>query len=242
MNSAGVVIIGAGLCGATAASTLRAEGYGGPITLIGDEPRLPYLRPPLSKAFLGGTEDESALDVAPPDQYAEKHIDLVLGDRALAIAPRDRRVRLASGRTLPYADLLIATGASARTLPLPGADLEGVHTLRTLADATALREALGAAIEGGPVDLVVLGSGWLGMEVAATARTLGAAVTVVAPDAIPLSSALGPEIGRLFARRHEEAGVEFRLGARPVEVHGMAGQVRSVLLHTGEELPADEVV
>jgi NADPH-dependent 2,4-dienoyl-CoA reductase/sulfur reductase-like enzyme len=240
MDTAGIVIVGAGLCGATAARTLREEGYTGPVTLIGDELHLPYLRPPLSKKFLAGAKEEASLRVAPHEDYVRGDIRLLLGDPVRAIDPVERRVDLARGAALHYEDLLLATGASPRTLPLPGATLHGVRYLRTLEDAKAIRAAL--ATPAAPRRLVILGAGWIGMEVAATARELGASVTVVAPDAIPLAAALGPEIGRMFTRRHEAAGVKFRMGSRTRQLVGTGGRVTAVLLESGEELPADVVL
>jgi 3-phenylpropionate/trans-cinnamate dioxygenase ferredoxin reductase subunit len=242
METSGIVIVGAGLCGATAARTLRAEGYGGPISLVGAETHLPYLRPPLSKGFLTGSEDAAALQVAPHEDYVRSDIHLLLGERVRAVIPSEQRVILANGRSLPYADLLLATGASSRALPLPGGPLEGVRYLRTLDDARALRAELAVPSREPARRLVILGAGWIGMEVAASARGLGAAVTVVAPDAIPLATALGPQIGRLFLRRHEAAGVEFRMSSRTAELLGREGRVRGVRLESGEEIAADAVL
>ncbi|MCU1570241.1 MAG: FAD-dependent oxidoreductase [Naasia sp.] len=242
METPGVIIVGAGLTGATAALTLREEGFTGSVTLVGAEPHLPYLRPPLSKGFLAGSEDEASLAVAPPGGYADAGIDVVLDQRVLTVDTVLRRATLSDGRSLAYADLLLATGASPRTLTLPGATLDGVLTLRSLDDAKRMRGAITGSGDPSTVRLVIVGAGWIGMEVAATARALGAAVTVVAPDAIPLAAALGPQIGTLFAERHARAGVGFRLDSRPRELIGQGGRVSGVRLATGEALPADLVL
>ncbi|BDZ44489.1 NAD(P)/FAD-dependent oxidoreductase [Naasia aerilata] len=242
MDSTGIVIVGAGLCGATAARTLREEGYTGPLTLIGEEAHPPYLRPPLSKAFLAGTDDESSLQVASGEDYRRLDIELMLGQAARSIDTEEQRVHLADGRSVAYADLLLSTGASPRRLALPGANLEGVLYLRTLDDARAMRNILQRPLQGRPPRLIILGAGWIGMEVAATARGHGSEVTVVAPDDVPLAAALGPRIGAVFARRHEAEGVRFRMASSAREILGLGGRVTGVRLGSGEVLPADAVL
>jgi NADPH-dependent 2,4-dienoyl-CoA reductase/sulfur reductase-like enzyme len=242
MDEHGTVIIGAGLAGATAAETLRAEGYSGRITIIGQEAHEPYLRPPLSKGFLGGAEGDDALVVKPSAWYGEQSVELRLGVRVVDIDRERRLVRCADGESLPYDRLLLATGASSRRLPLSGVDLPGVYSLRTVGDSRRLQEALKADASGAPRRLVLIGSGWIGMEVAATARTLGADVTVVGPDEIPLSAAIGPELGAVFQQRHEEAGVRFRMREQIASIVGSAGRAAAVVLHSGERVPADAVV
>jgi 3-phenylpropionate/trans-cinnamate dioxygenase ferredoxin reductase subunit len=231
-----MVIVGGGLAGAKAAQTLREEGHTGEIVLIGAEQEPPYERPPLSKGYLLGTAELDSVYVHDRAWYAERDIDLRLGTAVSAIDPAARRVTLADGTTLGYERLLLATGATPRPLAVPGADLGGVHYLRTIADSQALKAAFG---HGGRV--VIAGSGWIGLETAAAARRAGCEVTVVGPDPAPLYRALGPEVGGVFAALHERNGVRFRFGAAVTELRG-DGTVREAVLSTGETLPADEVV
>lgn len=238
-----VVIIGGGLAGATAAQTLRAEGFTGAITLVCQENQHPYLRPPLSKGFLAGREDEASLLPYTADDYTRHGIELVLGEAAVTIDRAAATVTLAQGRVLRYGQLLLATGASPRVLDVPGTDLPGVHYLRTLEDSRNLREALSRyePHQSGR-GLVVIGSGWIGMEVAATARMLGAAVTVLGRDKVPLETALGPELGAVFMKRQEEAGVVFRNETTISEILGSSGIASGVTTDSGEYLPADLIV
>ncbi|MFO7251346.1 MAG: FAD-dependent oxidoreductase [Actinomycetes bacterium] len=247
-----IVIIGAGLAGARAAETLRAEGYTGELVLVGAEREHPYERPPLSKGYLQGSAELSSVYVHEPGWYGEQGVELRLGVAATAIDRAARRVLLADGSALPYERLLLATGATPRRLQVPGADLAGVHYLRTIADSQALREAFA---RGGEV--VIAGAGWIGLETAAAARQAGCEVTVVEPDPAPLYRVLGPEVGGIFARLHERHGVRFRFGAAVTELRGAEpaepggedagrglapGRVREVALSTGEVLRADTVV
>jgi len=247
-----IVIIGAGLAGARAAETLRAEGYIGELVLVGAEREHPYERPPLSKGYLQGSAELSSVYVHEPGWYGEQGVELRLGVAATAIDRAARRVLLADGSALPYERLLLATGATPRRLQVPGADLAGVHYLRTIADSQALREAFA---RGGEV--VIAGAGWIGLETAAAARQAGCEVTVVEPDPAPLYRVLGPEVGGIFARLHERHGVRFRFGAAVTELRGAEpaepggedagrglapGRVREVALSTGEVLRADTVV
>ena len=231
-----IVIIGAGLAGAKAAETLRTEGYDGEVILVGAEQEPPYERPPLSKGYLQGSAELGSVYVHDPDWYAGQRIELRLGTAATAIDPAARRVTLADGSSLPYERLLLATGATPRPLPVPGADLGGVHYLRTIADSQALRAAFA---HGGEV--VVVGAGWIGLETAAAARQAGCEVTVVDPAPAPLYRVLGQEVGGVFARLHERHGVRFRFGASVTELRGDS-TVREAVLSTGETLRADEVV
>src|SRR5690606_21144230 len=175
-----IVIIGAGLAGARAAETLRAEGYTGELVLVGAEREHPYERPPLSKGYPQGSAELSSVYVHEPGWYGEQGVELRLGVAATAIDRAARRVLLADGSALPYERLLLATGATPRRLQVPGADLAGVHYLRTIADSQALREAFA---RGGEV--VIAGAGWIGLETAAAARQAGCEVTVVEPDPAP---------------------------------------------------------
>ncbi|MCT9933651.1 FAD-dependent oxidoreductase [Planotetraspora sp. A-T 1434] len=230
------VIIGAGLAGAKAAETLREEGFGGKIVLIGAEGERPYERPPLSKGYLQGATDLEKVYVHESGWYAAHDVDLRLGTTATGIDPRGHLVHLDKGESQPYDKLLIATGATPRPLAVDGGDLEGVHYLRTVADSKALREAFAG---GGRV--VVVGAGWIGLETAAAARQAGCEVTVVAPGPAPLHRTLGTEVGEIFAAVHRAHGVEFRLGTSVSVLRGRSG-VSEVVTTAGEVLPADHVV
>jgi 3-phenylpropionate/trans-cinnamate dioxygenase ferredoxin reductase component len=233
-----IVIVGGGLAGATAAKTLRAEGFTGPVVLLAGERHHPYLRPPLSKEFLLGRTGDDALPVVPADWYAENDVELRLGVPATALDPSARTVRLADGGRLEYASLLLATGARPRSIPLPGSDLEGVSTFRTVEDSRHLRAQIA---EGGRA-IVMIGSGWIGMELAAAASSYGNAVTLLGLEEVPLAAAIGPELGSFFRSLHEANGVRFRLPASAAEVQGRSGRVTGVLTDAGDVLPADLVV
>jgi 3-phenylpropionate/trans-cinnamate dioxygenase ferredoxin reductase subunit len=230
------VVVGAGLAGAKAVQTLREEGSDRPIVLFGAEPERPYERPPLSKGLLLGEDQRESVFVHEPGWYAEHGVELCAGTPIRAVDPAARTVELAGGRRLAYDKLLLATGAVPRRLDVPGAGLDGVLTLRTLADSERLAAAL---VDGARV--VVVGAGWIGLEVTAAARRHGAEVTVLEAGTVPLQRVLGDEIGRVFADLHRDHGVTFRFGAG---VRGFAGRgrVKSVLLADGTELPADTVV
>ncbi|MGO4384536.1 NAD(P)/FAD-dependent oxidoreductase [Specibacter sp. RAF43] len=234
----GMVIIGGGLTGATAAETLRKEGYAGAVTIVADEPEIPYQRPPLSKGFLAGKEGEDALLPYPAAWYPENNVTVLTGTAATGVDPAAHTVTLAGGDTLAYEKLLIATGATPRIIPFPGVDLDGVHYFRSKADSLAMKELLSA----GGHNVVMIGSGWIGMEIAATARELGNTVTLLGLEEVPLSVAIGKELGAVFAARHEEAGVKFVLPSSAAEIQGTDGKVTSVLTTTGETIPADLVV
>ena len=234
-----MVIIGAGLTGATAAATLREEGFTGPVVLVGAEGQAPYLRPPLSKGFLAGKESEESLLPYPEKWYAENYVELLTSDEAVSVDPTARTVALSSGRSLSYGRLLLATGAVPRQLNLPGTDLQGVYYFRTKTDSQRLHLELA----GGGRHLVLIGSGWIGMEVAATARELGNEVTLLGLEEVPMSAAIGPRLGTVFMDRHSEAGVQFRLPASAKEIRGDdAGRVTAVVTDAGETLSADLVV
>lgn len=233
-----IVIAGGGLAGATAAKTLRAEGFAGPVTIIGAERHPPYLRPPLSKEYLLGKAAEDTVPVVPPGWYAENDVGLRLGARVTDIRPDTKTVELDDGSTLSYGSLLLATGATPRTLRLPGSDLAGVSTFRTLDDSRRLRSSLVA----GGRNVVMIGSGWIGMELAAAATTYGNNVTLLGLEEIPLASAIGPDLGRFFRSLHEANSVSFRLPASARELTGAAGAVTGVVTDSGEVIPADIVV
>lgn len=226
-----IVVVGASLAGLRAAEALRRLGHDGRLTLVGDEPHEPYDRPPLSKGVLTGATfpEETTLR-----QHGDLDAEWVLGGRVVRLDPADRLVHLAGGRSLPYDGLVAATGASARRLPGVPEDLPGVHLLRTVDDAVALRDALAARPR-----VVVIGGGFIGMEVASRCRDLGLEVTVVSPDPI-LGRALGGLSGSAGARAVEH-GVRLRCPAGVDGVVG-AGRVEAVVLADGERLPADLVL
>jgi 3-phenylpropionate/trans-cinnamate dioxygenase ferredoxin reductase subunit len=228
-----VAIIGAGQAGGQAAYSLRLAGFDGAITLIGDEPAPPYQRPPLSKAYLKGELEAERLFLKPLEYYAEHGVELITGNAATAIDLRSRQVKLAKGPAVGWDRLVIATGARPRKLTLPGADLEGVTDLRTLADVDRLKAM---AVRG--ARMVVVGAGYIGLEAAAVGAQLGLKVTVL--EALPqvLSRVAGAEIGAFYARTHREAGTDIRLNARLEAFEGM-GRVSGVRLAGGEVIPCD---
>jgi 3-phenylpropionate/trans-cinnamate dioxygenase ferredoxin reductase subunit len=236
MSKAPIVIIGASLTGATAAAALRSQGYDGELVLVGEEDRRPYERPPLTKDLLRGESEPEAAAVHEPAFYAENDIELRLGRRATELRTGDREVVLDDGERLRYDRALIATGARPRTLDVPGADLDGVVTLRTVDDALALRERISS---GGR--LAVIGGGWIGMEAAASARQSGAEVSIVESLDIPLGRVLGPEMGELFTWVHRSQGVDVLTGARLLGFEG-DGRVTGVRLETGPVLECDTVL
>lgn len=231
------VIVGASLAGAKAAETLRAEGFGGGIVLLGEELDRPYERPPLSKGYLLGKDDRSSVFVHEEGWYAENDVDLRLGVTVTAIDPAARQVSLARGGTLGYDRLLLTTGAVPRRLSAPGADLDGILYLRRVGDSERLSAALHASGQ-----VVVVGAGWIGLEVTAAAREFGCEVTVVEPEPGPLFRHLGPELGEVFAGLHREHGVVFRFEESVTELRGSGGSVTEAVTSDGEALPADLVV
>lgn len=238
------VIVGGGLAGAKAAETLRAEGFDGEVILFGSEPELPYERPPLSKGYLLGKDARESALVHPAAWYPEHQVDLRSGVTVAMIDPAAHLVTFASASadsgTVHYDKLLLATGASARRIDIPGTGLDNVFYLRTLPESDALRAAFtpGARV-------VIVGAGWIGLETAAAARTAGASVTVVEPQPGALYGVLGPELGGTFAGLHRAHGVDFRFGESAAEFRAAgpgSGRVGSVLTTSGAELPADVVV
>jgi 3-phenylpropionate/trans-cinnamate dioxygenase ferredoxin reductase subunit len=230
------VIAGAGLAGAKAAETLRDEGFDGRVVLIGAEPERPYERPPLSKDYLQGESEREKAFVHEAGFYAEREIELRTGQTVTALDPTRREVALDGGERVGFDRLLLATGAEPRRLSIPGGDLEGIHYLRTLADSEALRERLGA---GGK--LVVVGAGWIGAEVAASARRLGVEVTVVEPFSVPLERVLGPEVGAVYRDIHLDHGVELLLETGVASFEG-GGRVERVRTEDGREIACGAVV
>ncbi len=232
------VIVGASLAGAKAAETLRAEGFGGRVVLVGEETERPYERPPLSKGYLLGTEQREKVFVHDAGWYAEHAVDLRLGTRATAVDPAGREVELAGGERLRYDKLLLATGSVVRRLSVPGGDAEGVLYLRRLADSERISAAVGSG-EGRRV--VVIGGGWIGLEVASAARQRGAEVALVELLDLPLERVLGTELAVVFADLHRDHGVDLRLGTGVREIREERGGRWAVVLDDAE-LPADAVV
>jgi NADPH-dependent 2,4-dienoyl-CoA reductase/sulfur reductase-like enzyme len=230
------VIVGGGLAGATAAQTLREEGFAGSIVVICAEHERPYERPPLSKGYLMAGQDRDSVYVHPASWYAEQGVTLLTGVRVAAVDTAAHAVVTTDGSSLPYTKLLLATGSTPRRLPVPGAELDGVLYLRTLADADRLAPRL---VEGAHV--VVVGGGWIGLEIAAAARTAKAHVTVVETAALPLQRILGREVAEIFVGLHEANGVRV-LTRRSVEAFRGGDRVESVELADGELLTADLVV
>ncbi len=230
------VIVGASLAGAKAAETLRTEGFDGRVVLLGEEAARPYERPPLSKAYLRGESDFDAAAVHGDDYYAANDIELRTSTTVTALDTQASRVTLASGEVIAYDRLLLATGAVPRRLSVPGAALAGVRYLRSVADADELRRDVAAASR-----VVVIGAGWIGAEVAASARQLGASVAIVELGSVPLERVLGPEVGAVYRDLHAEHGVDLHFG---VGVGSLGGReaVEEVRLTDGTVLAADLVV
>jgi NADPH-dependent 2,4-dienoyl-CoA reductase/sulfur reductase-like enzyme len=230
------VIVGAGLAGAKAAQTLREEGFDGPIVLLGAEPERPYERPPLSKALLLGAVEQSSVYVHEAEWYHANNVDIRTNTHVTAIDRSARQVELADGQRIGYHRLLLATGSTPRALPVPGADLEGVLQLRTLADSDRIAKSLSD-----DAHIVIIGAGWIGLEVAAAARQRGATVTVVEAAALPLQRVLGDQLAHVFADLHQGHGVRFRFGAQVAQFRGDA-RVGAAVLTDGSELLADTVI
>ena len=230
------VIVGAGLAGAKAAETLRAEGFDGRLLLLGEEAERPYERPPLSKAYLRGEADRDSLYLHPEEFYADNDIDLRPSTSVRSIHPAGHQLQLASGEQISYGRLLLATGARPRRLPLPGAELDGVHYLRTRKDADTLAAAAAHAAH-----VVVVGTGWIGSEAAASIHQLGREVTLVGPDTAPLARVLGPEIAGVYRDLHADQGVRLALGTRVAGFRGH-GRVEAVITSDGRTIDCDLVL
>ena len=230
------VIVGAGLAGAKAAETLRAEGFDGRLLLVGEEDERPYERPPLSKAYLRGEADRDSLYVHHEGFYADNDIELRPSTPVGSIAPASRQLELAGGERIGYGRLLLATGAMPRRLPLPGADLNGVHYLRTRRDADVLAAAAARAEQ-----VAVVGTGWIGSEAAASIRQLGRQVILIGPDSAPLARVLGPEIAGVYRDLHDDHGVRLALGTRVAGFRGH-GRVEAVITSDGRTIDCDLVL
>lgn len=239
---AGIVIIGAGQAGVQTAESLRAGGYAAPITLLGDEPHGPYHRPPLSKAWLAGEMDGAQLVMRAPEMLARKHIELRTEVKVASIDRAAKQVLLADGSALPYDGLVLATGSTPRSLPLPGGAAAGVHALRSRGDADAISARL-ALCQEQQRPVVVIGGGFIGLEVAATARKKGLAVTVLEAAPRLLGRVLAPALSDWYAELHRSHGVELVFDARIEALETAAdGAVSGVRLADGRLLPAGLVV
>ena len=230
------VIVGAGFAGAKAAETLRDEGFDGRVVLIGAESERPYERPPLSKEYLRGEAERETTYVHEAGFYTGRDIELRVGASVVALEPGSQEVVLAGAERVAYDRLLLTTGAEPRRLTIPGSELDGILELRTLSDSDALRERLDA---GGR--LVVVGAGWIGSEVAASARVRGLDVTLIAPESVPLERVLGPEVGAVYRDIHLDHGVEMLLGTEIEALEG-DGRVERVRTRDGRTIGCDAVV
>jgi 3-phenylpropionate/trans-cinnamate dioxygenase ferredoxin reductase component len=233
------VIVGGGLAGAKAAEALRAEGFDGDVVLLGSEPDRPYERPPLAKGYLLGKNTRDSVFVHPAGWYAENRVDLRTGVTVAMIDPAAHLVTF-DGGTIGYDKLLLATGAHARRVDIPGTGLSNVFYLRTLPESDALRAAFTPDAR-----VVIVGAGWIGLEAAAAARTAGSSVTIVEPLPGALHRVLGPELGDKFADLHRAHGVTFRFGESAAEFLAEgpgSAKVGKVVTTTGAELPADVIV
>lgn len=232
-----IVIIGGGLAGAKTAEALRENGYTGTVTLIAAEDHLPYERPPMSKDYLAGKTSFDDAAVHPAGWYDDHDVTLRQGVRATAIDTAGHRVALDDGTTLPYDKLVLATGSAVRRLVMQGADADNVHYLRTVDDSDAIRATFGEGRK-----LVVIGGGWIGLEVAAAARAAGTTVTILEGGTLPLLRVLGEKVAQVFADLHTANGVDFRTQAKVTGIITENGRASGVQLAGGEIIPADAVV
>jgi 3-phenylpropionate/trans-cinnamate dioxygenase ferredoxin reductase component len=231
------VIAGGGLAGAKAAEALREQGFDGRIVLAAEEEIRPYERPPLSKDYLQGKAGRERIFVHSPDWYHTSHVELLLGTAVTGIDRGQREVALTGGGHLAYDRLLLATGAVPRRLPLPGADADGVLYLRRAADSDRIRDTFTTASR-----VLIIGAGWIGLEVAAAARIAGVDVTVLEAADLPLLHVLGPQVAPVFADLHREHGVDLRLGVRVAEISVSGGKATGARLADGTRIGADAVI
>ncbi|MCU1444006.1 MAG: pyridine nucleotide-disulfide oxidoreductase [Cryobacterium sp.] len=235
------IIVGGGLAGARAAETMRAEGFDGRITVVAGEDQFPYIRPPLSKEFLTGQAELDTIYVHPEAWYREHRIDVLRGRMASDLAPGAHELTIADGEVMGYDKLLLATGASSRRFPGPGTELPGVHYLRTAEESAHVKTAL----EHGGRQVVIVGAGWIGLEVASASRAFGNTVTVLGRESIALNTVLGNEVGAVFDRLHRDNGVDLRMSTAVTGFVGDASGVAGVAFTGAEarkELVAADVV
>lgn len=231
-----IVIIGAGQAGAQVAQSLRQGGFEGPLRLIGDEPHPPYQRPPLSKKFLAGEIGAEGLWLRPPAFFTTNNIDHIPNTRVVAIDRGAKRLTLANGDTLPYGKLVLATGTNARLLTLEGADKKGVVTLRSIADVDVIRNILQKSSS-----VAIIGAGYIGLEVAAVAKSLGKSVTVIEAQDRPMKRVVSQAVSDYFSGLHKARGIELRLNTGIEAIEG-GDSVTGVRLSTGETVPAELVL
>ncbi len=231
-----VVIVGASHAAAQAVDSLRREGHTGRMLLVGDEPQLPYQRPPLSKKYLSGELPPERLWIRPAAFYEQQGCELMLGRRVTAIDRRAGAVALEDGTRLDYGRLLLSTGSRARTCEVPGADLPGIHSLRTLGDVDAIRAGIASVRR-----VVIVGAGYIGLECAASLVKLGLAVTVLEMADRVMSRVVAPEMSEFYAAEHRAHGVDIRLGQRVLAFEG-SGRVAAVACDGGVRYPADLVI
>jgi 3-phenylpropionate/trans-cinnamate dioxygenase ferredoxin reductase subunit len=232
-----VAIIGAGQAGFQAAASLRDAGFAGRVVLIGEEAVLPYQRPPLSKSYLAGQSGVDDLWLRPAEFYAKQQIDLVYGDTVTAIDRAQRRLHLASGIEFSWDHLVFATGAGCRPLAVPGAELDGVLALRTLADADALQQRLNEARA-----VVVVGAGFIGLEFAAVALARGTVVHIIEVTRRPMGRVVSEPVSRFFTEAHRGWGAEVALGTGVARILGAGGRVTGVETTDGRRIPAGLVL
>ncbi|CDP81961.1 MULTISPECIES: NAD(P)/FAD-dependent oxidoreductase [Mycolicibacterium] len=236
-TSSTFAIVGGGLAGAKAAEALRDNDFDGHVVLFAAEDKLPYERPPLSKEYLAGKKKLDDFTVDPAAWYRDHNVDLRLGTEVSALDPAGHTLALPDGTTVGYDKLLLATGSASRRPPIPGSDAAGVHYLRTIDDAAALSEALAPG-----ATLAIVGAGWIGLEVAAGARSRDVNVTVVEAAHLPLLAALGTEVGEVFAQLHRAHGVDLRLDQSVQEVTTADGTATGLRLGDGSTVAADAVL
>jgi 3-phenylpropionate/trans-cinnamate dioxygenase ferredoxin reductase subunit len=232
-----IIVVGGGLAGAKAVEALRDKGFDGKVVLFGAERHLPYERPPLSKEYLAGKKALADFTVDTEEWYREHDVELHLGTTVTDLDTADHTVEYGDGKLEHYDKLLLATGSSSRRPPIPGSDAQGVHYLRTVDDAT---ELLASLTDG--ARLAVVGAGWIGLEVAASARERGVAVTVVETAELPLLGALGREAAEIFADLHREHGVDLRLRTSVDAITTDRGKATGLKLGAGDTVPADAVL
>jgi 3-phenylpropionate/trans-cinnamate dioxygenase ferredoxin reductase component len=237
MSDATVAIVGAGLAGFQVASVLRDQQYTGRVVLVGEEPHRPYHRPPLSKGYLLGSADDASVAMRPQAYYADKQIELYTSTRAVAVDRTHRKLALDTGAVIPYEHLVLATGARNRPFHVPGSELAGVLYLRHLDDARALRAGLGSVKR-----ILVVGAGFIGLEIAAAAAKLGVEVTVLEVADRPMSRALSAPMSKIFAREHAQSGVRLLFNTQVKRLIGEAGHVIAAETVEGEIIAGEIVV